>query len=374
MTEFEIIRRYFARRARTAVLGVGDDCALVRPRAGATLAVSADMLLSGRHFFPGADPESLGHKALAVNLSDLAAMGADPRWALLAIGLPKADRKWIAAFARVLLCGRFSTEAVRRRHEGPLPRLDLVIGECRQNRRCGATRARDIWLSGATGEAASLARLGGAWRTAPRASLPRRCTRRSARELGAPCAAARRDRRLRRTARRPRAHPQASASPPAALGGLPRTRDPECRTRRSRDCVLAAATTTNSCSPRRGPGAPIAASEGRIGAIVPGRPGAAAGRRRAPSRSPHGLRSLRMIRGRATVHARAPRARHRTRPGTGLAPLGPARPELCSPSRSTAARRWLDPLELFGDRLSSPSACGPAGAPAATSASPTTAR
>src|SRR5262245_65679078 len=90
------------------------------------------MLLAGRHFFPGADPESLGHKALAVNLSDLAAMGADPRWALLAIALPKADEKWIAAFARGFfrLARRFGTELIGGdTTRGPLAISITVIGE-----------------------------------------------------------------------------------------------------------------------------------------------------------------------------------------------------------------------------------------------------
>ena len=98
MTEFEIIARYFTRPARTAVLGVGDDCALVRARKGMVLALSTDILLAGRHFLPDADPEGLGHKSLAVNLSDLAAMGAEPRWALLAIALPKADEETEPSF------------------------------------------------------------------------------------------------------------------------------------------------------------------------------------------------------------------------------------------------------------------------------------
>jgi len=112
VTEFEIIARYFTRPARTAVLGVGDDCALVRARKGMVLALSTDILLAGRHFLPDADPEGLGHKSLAVNLSDLAAMGAEPRWALLAIALPKADGRWIGAFARGFfrLARRFGTE------------------------------------------------------------------------------------------------------------------------------------------------------------------------------------------------------------------------------------------------------------------------
>src|SRR5215470_15376888 len=78
LNEFELIRRYFMRPAHGAVLGVGDDAALVRVRRGMELVVSADMLVAGRHFFADADPEQLGHKALAVNLSDMAAMGATP--------------------------------------------------------------------------------------------------------------------------------------------------------------------------------------------------------------------------------------------------------------------------------------------------------
>src|SRR2546426_7306048 len=97
-----------------SVLGVGDDCALLRPDPGMLLAVSTDMLTAGSHFFPDAEPGKLGHKALAVNLSDLAAMGAGPRWATLAIALPEADEKWIAAFAQGFfrLAGRCKTELI----------------------------------------------------------------------------------------------------------------------------------------------------------------------------------------------------------------------------------------------------------------------
>jgi thiamine-monophosphate kinase len=160
ISEFEIIRRYFTRPARTAVLGVGDDCALVRPRAGTTLALSTDMLLAGRHFLPDAEPFKLGHKSLAVNLSDLAAMGADPRWALLAIALPRANEKWIAAFAKGLfqLAGRFGTELIGGdTTKGPLAIAITVIGEVPPElalRRDAARAGDDIWLSGATGEAA----------------------------------------------------------------------------------------------------------------------------------------------------------------------------------------------------------------------------
>ena len=78
MGEFDLIARYFTRPVQRAVLGVGDDCALLAPAPGMQLAISSDMLVQGRHFFAGTDPERLGHKALAVNLSDLAACGARP--------------------------------------------------------------------------------------------------------------------------------------------------------------------------------------------------------------------------------------------------------------------------------------------------------
>src|SRR5918994_3947024 len=86
--EFDLIARHFMRPAANAVLGVGDDCALLTVTNGMDLAVSTDTMVSGTHFFPDVDPENLGHKSLAVNLSDLAAMGAMPYWAMLALTLP----------------------------------------------------------------------------------------------------------------------------------------------------------------------------------------------------------------------------------------------------------------------------------------------
>jgi thiamine-monophosphate kinase len=160
VSEFDIIRRFFTRPARSAALGVGDDCALLVPRPGTMLAVTTDMLLAGRHFLPDADPEQLGHKALAVNLSDLAAMGADPCWALLAIALPDADDAWLAAFVRgfFALGDRYGVELVGGdTNRGPLAIAITAIGEVPPGlalRRDGARAGDDVWLSGATGEAA----------------------------------------------------------------------------------------------------------------------------------------------------------------------------------------------------------------------------
>jgi len=167
-SEFDIVRKYFTRAAKSAVLGVGDDCALLSPDPGMLLAVSTDMLLAGTHFFPDADPAKLGHKALAVNLSDLAAMGAGPRWATLAIALPEADEKWIAAFAQGFfrLAARFGVELVGGdTTRGPLAISVTMMGEVPRGlalKRDAALAGDDIWLSGATGEAAlALAHLKG---------------------------------------------------------------------------------------------------------------------------------------------------------------------------------------------------------------------
>jgi thiamine-monophosphate kinase len=132
------------------------------------LAVSTDMLTAGTHFLPDAEPGKLGHKALAVNLSDLAAMGADPRWATLAIALPEVNEKWIAAFAEGFfrLAGRWGTELIGGdTTRGPLTVSVTVMGEVPGTlalRRDAALAGDDIWLSGATGEAAlALAHLKG---------------------------------------------------------------------------------------------------------------------------------------------------------------------------------------------------------------------
>ena len=94
--EFALIDKYFARATPSAILGPGDDCARLQPSPGKQLAITTDMLVAGTHFLPDTDPKNLGWKALAVNISDLAAMGATPRWATLAGALPAVDEPWIA--------------------------------------------------------------------------------------------------------------------------------------------------------------------------------------------------------------------------------------------------------------------------------------
>ena len=162
-SEADIIR-FFTRSDSNVVLGIGDDSALIRPEVGMEVAVSTDMLVSGQHFFADADPYKLGHKALAVNLSDMAAMGAKPRWVTLALALPeslvKTNDKWIELFAegfhelasshRVALIGGDITS-------GPLTICVQIIGEVVKGkalRRSGAKPGDDIWISGKLGDAA----------------------------------------------------------------------------------------------------------------------------------------------------------------------------------------------------------------------------
>ena len=159
-SEFQLIRRYFTHRTRHAVLGVGDDAALVKVRRGHDLVISADMLVAGRHFFRDADPRQLGHKALAVNLSDMAAMGATPRWATLALALPAADKRWVQAFSRgfMALARRFDVDLIGGdTTRGPLTICVQIMGEAphgRALRRDGARSGDDIWVSGTLGDAA----------------------------------------------------------------------------------------------------------------------------------------------------------------------------------------------------------------------------
>jgi thiamine-monophosphate kinase len=160
-SEFDLIAKYFTRPPRHAVLGVGDDAALLAVDPGNELAATTDMLVEGVHFFPDVDVAALGHKALAVNLSDLAAMGATPRYAMLSLALPKADEAWLAKFSAgffrladehgVDLIGGDTTR-------GPLNICIQAMGEVPRGqalRRDGARVDEDVWVSGALGEAAA---------------------------------------------------------------------------------------------------------------------------------------------------------------------------------------------------------------------------
>lgn len=163
MGEFDLIKSYFTRPAKRAVLGVGDDCALLQPAAGTQLAISSDMLVEGRHFFADVDPFTLGHKALAVNLSDLAACGATPLAFTLALALPSANADWLAPFSRGLLaladahhCELVGGDTT----QGPLNicitvfgEVPVVGGKSQALLRSGACVDDDIYVSGTLGDA-----------------------------------------------------------------------------------------------------------------------------------------------------------------------------------------------------------------------------
>jgi len=163
MGEFDLIERYFKRPAKRAVLGIGDDCALLQPPAGTHMAISSDMLVEGRHFFADVDPRTLGHKALAVNLSDLAACAAEPLAFTLALALPQIDEAWLAGFSQGLFaladqhgCELIGGDTTR----GPLNICITVFGtvpapagKSQALLRSGAQPGDDIYVSGHLGDA-----------------------------------------------------------------------------------------------------------------------------------------------------------------------------------------------------------------------------
>ena len=159
-SEFDLIARYFARPTPQAVLGPGDDCALLAPSPGMELAITTDMLVAGTHFFADTDPTQLGWKTLAVNLSDLAAMGAKPRWVLLAGSLPEANEAWLSTFAEGLFaCAkRYAVDLIGGdTTRGPLNLCVTALGEVpagKALRRDGARPGDDLWISGQPGLAA----------------------------------------------------------------------------------------------------------------------------------------------------------------------------------------------------------------------------
>lgn len=175
-SEFGLIRRYFTRPTPHAILGVGDDCALLGARPGHELAISTDMLVAGRHFFADAEPRALGHKALAVNLSDLAAMGAEPRAFTLALALPEANSAWLKPFSEGLLaladafrCELIGGDTTR----GPLTLSLTVFGDvpaATALRRDAARPGDDLWVSGTVGDARlALGALRNEWTLTPEA-------------------------------------------------------------------------------------------------------------------------------------------------------------------------------------------------------------
>lgn len=159
MTEFELIARFFTRPSTRAALGNGDDCALVAPSPGNVFAVTTDTLIEGRHFLPTIDPARLGRRAVHVNLSDLAAMGAAPRFALLSLTLPEINEPWIAAFAQGLWSAldAFDVELVGgNTTRGPLAIAITALGDVPPGaalRRSGATAGDELWVSGPLGDA-----------------------------------------------------------------------------------------------------------------------------------------------------------------------------------------------------------------------------
>lgn len=162
MGEFDLIERYFKRAGNTAQgvdLGIGDDCALLSPSPGMQLAISSDMLVEGRHFLSTVSPEALGHKALAVNLSDLAACGAKPVAFTLALSMPRVDQAWLEGFSRGLFaladehgCALIGGDTTA----GPLNICITVFGHVPTGQallRSGAKAGDDIYMSGSPGEA-----------------------------------------------------------------------------------------------------------------------------------------------------------------------------------------------------------------------------
>lgn len=162
MGEFDLIERYFKRAhpaAQSVALGIGDDCALLSPAAGMQLAISSDMLVEGRHFLSTVSPEALGHKALAVNLSDLAACGAKPVAFTLALALPRIDEEWLAGFSRGLFavadahgCALIGGDTTA----GPLNICITVFGHVPAGQallRSGAKVGDDVYVSGLPGQA-----------------------------------------------------------------------------------------------------------------------------------------------------------------------------------------------------------------------------
>ena len=159
MTEFELIARYFTRPNRSALLGNGDDCAIVAPSAGNAFAVTTDTLIEGRHFLPTLDPFKLGRRVVNVNFSDLAAMGAAPRYALLSLTLPQISEHWVSRFSDGLwsVLDAYGVELIGgNTTKGSLAIAMTAFGELPPHQaltRSGARAGDELWVSGTLGDA-----------------------------------------------------------------------------------------------------------------------------------------------------------------------------------------------------------------------------
>ena len=163
MNEFNFIEQYLIKNQgdSSVLLGIGDDAAIVRPRPDWDLCISSDMLLAGRHFFVDTKPEDLAHKVLSVNLSDMAAMGAVPKWVLLSVALPVLDKDWLKSFCNrfYALCDEYGVSLIG----GDTTKGDwifniTIFGEVPKGRgllRCAARKGDDVWVSGRLGSAAA---------------------------------------------------------------------------------------------------------------------------------------------------------------------------------------------------------------------------
>ena len=177
-SEFEIIERYFKKKMRQTALGIGDDAAMINVQKNYQLAISSDMLVENTHFLKNTNPSHLGWKSLAVNLSDIAAMGATPKWATLSISLPKINHTWLKKFSEGFFkcADKFGIDLIGGdTTKGSLSISITIMGEIKKNTsllRSGAKINDDIWVTGQLGLAAmGLANLQGKLKLPPRIKI-----------------------------------------------------------------------------------------------------------------------------------------------------------------------------------------------------------
>lgn len=187
-SEFKIIERYFKKKMKRTALGIGDDAAIINVQNHYQLVISSDMLVENIHFLKNTNPSHLGWKSLAVNLSDIAAMGATPKWATLSISLPKINHAWLKKFSEGFFkcADKFGIDLIGGdTTKGPLSISITIMGESKKNKallRSGAKINDDIWVTGQLGLASmGLANLQGQLKLTP--SIKIKCIR----ALETPC-------------------------------------------------------------------------------------------------------------------------------------------------------------------------------------------